>query len=107
MKHLLAGTALLLTLTAGAQAAPWGSRYDNIDRRQYNQQQRIQDGIRSGRLTPREARDLERREAALRYQENMMRRNGLNPMERARLQREQDQLSRDISRQLNDRQRRW
>ena len=67
MKLSLVATALLaLTSTIGmAQTIP---------QRQFNQQGRIAQGVRSGQLTGRETRGLERREFSIHRQERAMRR---------------------------------
>jgi len=67
MKLSIVATVLLaLAGTAGiAQTIP---------QRQINQQDRIAQGIRSGRLTPRETRALEGREMSINRQERAMRR---------------------------------
>lgn len=100
MKNLLSTLLLTLTVVGAAQAYPG----QNIDHRQNNQQRRIYQGVRSGQLTPREARHLERREAKLNYQEARARQNGLTWQERQRLERKENHLSRDIYRQKHDRQ---
>jgi hypothetical protein len=78
-----------------------GSR--GIDRRQYREQQRINQGIRSGELTRREARRLEAGLARIRIDERFARSDGnLSPRERARLNRELNHESRNIYRQKHD-----
>lgn len=86
-----------------AQAKDW--RY-GVNNRQQRQQTRIYKNIQTGNLTPREASNLQRREAQLNRQEARYRAsgNGLNHYERARLEREQNQLSRSIHNQAHDRQ---
>lgn len=58
--------------SAWAQA-PGSSAGAGIDAREANQQQRIQQGINSGALTPGETRRLERRESSIQRQEERMR----------------------------------
>src|SRR5262252_4706522 len=71
-----------------------------INHREYNQQQRIRQGVKSGELTRRETERLEAREARIRVDERFARRDGhVSPRERARLNRELDRTSRDIYRQ--------
>lgn len=86
-----------------AQAKDW--KY-GVNARQQRQQTRIYKGIQTGNLTPREASNLQRRESQLNRQEARYRAsgNGLNRYERARLEREQNQLSRSIHNQAHDRQ---
>ena len=93
---LLSG-ALLLGLSAVSFAG--------INGRQYREQQRIRQGIRSGELTRREAWMLEGEQARIRAYERYARRDGyVSPRERARLDRGLDRASRDIYRQKHDRQ---
>ena len=81
-------------------------RRDSIDERQREQERRIREGLRSGELTRREARRLEAEQFRIRADEERARRSdgGLDPRERARIQRELDYSSRDIHREKNDRQ---
>jgi hypothetical protein len=78
-----------------------GSRV--INRREYREQKRINQGIRSGELTRREARVLEGRLARIRIDERFAKADGhLSYRERARLNRELNRESRDIYRQKHD-----
>jgi len=72
---------------------------------EHREQQRINQGIRSGELTRREARQLEGGLARIRIDERFARLDGhLTPAERARLERELTHESRSIYRQKHDRQ---
>jgi hypothetical protein len=53
-------------------------------------------------LTARETARLEAREAALNHEVRVLRSDGLTPRERARIERQQNRLSRDIYRQKHD-----
>ena len=76
-----------------------------IDQREWRQQRRIWSGYRSGDLTPREFRQLEREQAHIRHSEARARRDGdLTARERMRLDRELDRANRHIFRQGHDRQ---
>jgi hypothetical protein len=90
-------TAALATLLfAGSAFAQ-----ETIRQREFNQQHRIANGIRSGELTPRETAHLERREAGINRQVRADRRaNGgyLTRGERYRINREQNHISRQIYR---------
>lgn len=79
---------------------------DEPARRQVNQQQRINQGVRSGELTRSEAARLQRQKANLHRQIVRDRADGpgLTPAERARIDAQQDALNRRIARQKNDRQ---
>jgi hypothetical protein len=95
-----AALAGLLLLSPPAEAA------GRVGKRQARQQARIAQGVRSGELTRRETARLERQQAALARQKRRMLADGggLGPVERARLERHQDRLSRHIYRQKHDRQ---
>jgi len=74
-----------------------------INRRQYHEQRRIGQGIRSGELTRQEARRLEAGMARIRVDERFARRDGeITPRERARLNYELNRESRAIYRQKHD-----
>src|SRR5262245_16427988 len=76
-----------------------------IDQREWRQQRRIWSGYRSGDLTPREFRRLEREQAHIRHSEARALRDGeFTARERMRLDREQDRANRHIFRQRHDRQ---
>jgi D-alanyl-D-alanine carboxypeptidase len=76
-----------------------------VDQREATQEQRIQDGVRSGALTPREAGRLEAEQQRIRDTKARMRADGrLNPNEKAMLDRMQNRAERDISREKHDRQ---
>jgi hypothetical protein len=98
----LKGFAVVLALSMGLPALA-----ARADQRADNQQDRIEQGVRSGQLTRREARQLERRQAQIdreiaRYR--AMNRGRLTIAQQRKIDREQDQLSRDILRQKHDRQ---
>jgi hypothetical protein len=77
---------------------------DSARRRQVNQQARIGHNVATGQLTPREARRLERQEAALHREIVRDRIDGgrLSMRERAKINARQNALSREIRRQSND-----
>lgn len=92
--------AVVFVLGAGAVSMA-GSR--GIDRREYREQQRINQGIRSGELTRREARRLEAGLARIKIDERFARSDGhLGPRERDRLNRELNHESRGIYHQKHD-----
>ena len=94
---LLAAT-FVLSASALSMAGPRG-----INSREHREQQRINQGIRSGELTRREASRLEARMARIRTDERFAKLDGhLTPTERARLQRELNRESRSIYRQKHD-----
>lgn len=78
--------------------------------REVRQQDRIEQGVRSGQLTRREAARLEQREMKLREQarRDRLRHNGrLTRREQARLAQRQNRLSRRIHAERHDAQRRF
>ncbi|MSQ70946.1 MAG: hypothetical protein EXR27_06595 [Betaproteobacteria bacterium] len=103
---LLAAVAFsTLLLPAFAQAQATGPQTPNLDRREANQQRRIDEGVKSGQLTPRETAMLERREGSLNANEAKAKADGVvTPKERAQLQREANRDSRAIAREKHDRQ---
>ena len=93
--------ALSLSVAAFAQETP------KVDRRERQQQRRIQHGVRSGALTRREARRLERQQAVTRAEEAAAKADGkVTRSERRRLRRRENRTSRHIYRQKHDSQRR-
>jgi hypothetical protein len=91
---LLMGVIILGSLPALANP-----RGPCIDRRGMNQQHRIHQGLRSGRVTPGEFRRLEHQQGRIHRVEARMRADGhLNRHERARLNRMENHASRNIYR---------
>ena len=71
--------------------------------RDVNQQQRIEDGLKSGQLTTGEASRLEAEQARIQRDQANAKRDGVvTPAEKARLEREQNRASRDINRLENN-----
>ena len=90
------------TLFAGAAFAQ--SNY-SIEQRDRAEDARIEHGIESGRLTGREAARLESERAQVERMERRARSDGvLTQYERARIDRAQDRVGRDIYRESHDRQ---
>lgn len=78
-----------------------------LDKRQANQERRIQQGVDSGALNQREAARLERGQDRVERMEEKAKADGkVTPQERARLHRAEDVQSRKIYRQKHDAQRR-
>ena len=99
LKAAIIGGAItgLFSLAATAQTA--GSEVQ----RDLNQQQRIEQGLKSGQLTTREASKLENEESRVdRMQSNALKDGKLTPQEKARINRAQNQVSRDIAREKHD-----
>ncbi|MDP2706200.1 MAG: hypothetical protein Q8O70_01655 [Burkholderiales bacterium] len=82
-----------LALPALAQTTP------GIDKRQANQEKRIQQGVQSGQLTGKEAARLEKGQARIERTEQRAKADGVvTKKERARMQHQQNVQSRHIAR---------
>jgi len=96
---------LIAVLTAFALPVLAQTNTPNIDQRQVNQQKRIDQGVKSGELTGKEAARLEKGQARVQKMEDKAKADGkVTPKERARLQKAQNQESRKIANQKHDRQ---
>ena len=74
-----------------------------IDKLEYQVSQRIDEGVRSGRITQREARRLERREREIARHEAFFKSDGVvTRQERRQLRDELDNLREDVERMFND-----
>lgn len=99
LKPTLIACAIALPLVSFAQSTP------NIDQRQANQEQRIQQGVQSGALTSQEAARLEQGQQNVQNVENKAKADGVvTKNERARIQHAENVQSRRIARQKHDRQ---
>ena len=68
-----------------------------IDNRQFNISRRIDEGVRAGRINPREARRLHEREREIARREAFFKSDGVvTPQERRQLQNQLDALNRDV-----------
>lgn len=98
----LACSALIL-FTNGAVLAETSTQ--RIDARQAKQQQRINQGVATGQLTPAEAARLQHGQAHVQQIENRATADGVvTGQERARIEQAQDAQSRRIAKQKHDRQ---
>jgi len=107
IKTFIAGAVLALASVSGfAQAAGAASAATpGIDKRQANQEKRIDQGVASGELTKREARRLEKQQAHINKAENKAKADGVvTAAERKRLHHKQDNASANIYRQKHDKQ---
>ena len=111
IQTLIAAVALTVGASAFAQApaAPVAPKdplaTPRIDQRQVNQEKRIDQGIKSGALTPQEAGKLEKREAKIESDKIAAKADGkVTKAERRKLNREEHHASRAIHRQKHDRQ---
>lgn len=102
MKRKLVVTAALfgismLTLNVFGQSTP------KVRHRQVNQQERIQEGKRSGELTRGEAAALQAQQAKIQHDKKEAKEDGVvTPAERAKLKREQRRASKNVYRQKHD-----
>jgi opacity protein-like surface antigen len=103
MKRMLlavSGMTLLMNGMAFAQAET-----PRIDKRQANQEQRIDQGIASGQLNGREANRLNNQQEHINKMEDKAKSDGvMTKRERARISAAQDRASRHIVREKHDRQ---
>src|SRR5262245_4887636 len=93
---LLSAACATLWLPVAAQTQ---TTSQTINQRKDNQQDRIANGVQSGELTAGETRSLERKEANLNKEENLMRREDggkLSGADKKALNQQQNQLARDI-----------
>jgi len=97
-----------LPALAYAQAAPpAGTATPNIDKRKAEQQQRIDQGVKSGQLTDREAASLQKGQAKVQRMEDKAKADGVvTDKERKNITHEQDKQSKRIEREKHDRQHR-
>jgi hypothetical protein len=104
MKKLL-GIAALSALSLPVFALDSTPR---IDQRQANQERRIEQGLRSGQLTWREAQRLREGQRQIRRMERQALADGrITPREAARIEYAQDEEGRRIGMERRDQQARW
>ena len=101
MKFITIAAFAALSVPAFAQT----TSTPRIDQRQQNQQQRIDQGVKSGQLTQKEAARLEKGQARVQKMENKAMADGkMTKKERARIEKAQDKQSRRIAREKHDKQ---
>lgn len=99
LKPIITGL-LILGIAAPVFA---GERTPNLNKREFNQRQRIEQGARSGELTRPETRRLVRGEVRLHRNERIAKSDGVvTAGERTRLQSEANRMSDRIYRQKHD-----
>ena len=100
-----ASTLLVAVLTAFALPVLAQTNTPNIDQRQANQQQRIDQGVKSGQLTGKEAARLEKGQEHVQKVEDKAKADGVvTKKERAKLTHRQNKADRAIKRNKHDRQ---
>lgn len=88
-------TGALSLMVSGIVLA--GTNDPNIQKREQNQEKRIEQGVQSGQLTPKEAGKLEAKQAKIKQDEERMKADGkLTKAERKKLKREQNKASEKI-----------
>ena len=100
-------TSTLLVAVLAAIALPVMAQTSTpkVDQRQANQQQRIDQGVKSGELTGKEAARLEKGQERIQTMEDKAKADGkVTPKERERLQKAQNNQSQKIAHEKHDRQ---
>jgi hypothetical protein len=101
MKRIVLATIFATVTAITFTGAPLSAQTNDpgIQKRMENQEGRIDQGVKSGALTPREAGRLEAEQARIKQNEERMKADGkLTAGERERLTRQQNKASRDIYR---------
>src|SRR5438128_6269161 len=106
MKRIVS-VILTTVYVLGMGIATFAQNTPRVDKRERNQQRRIHRGVRSGELTRREARRMERQQAVTRAEEAKAKGDGkVTKRERRHLNRRENRTSRHIYRQKHDAQKR-
>ena len=101
MKFVTAAVFAALALPAFAQT----TSTPRVDQRQKNQQQRIDQGVKSGELNRKEAERLQKGQARIQKMENKATADGkVTAKERAKIEKAQDRESKRIFREKHDKQ---
>ena len=102
---LLVAVLAAFALPVMAQTAKDPAATPGVDKRQANQQQRIEQGVKSGELTAKEAARLEKGQEHVQKMEDKAKADGkVTAKERERLQHAQNQQSKQVYREKHDRQ---
>ena len=96
-RTLVAAATLLAAGFTFAQPATPADASAQVTQRQANQQQRVENGLKNGSLTVKEAGRIERGEAALDRTIARDAANGISPKEQAQINRRENALSREIA----------
>jgi hypothetical protein len=92
-----------LLLALGVATVTAQTATPRVTKRQLNQQARIKEGVKSGDLTRRETRRLEREQAKIAIDKAKAKSDGVvTPREKAKLKREQNRASRHIYKEKHD-----
>jgi hypothetical protein len=101
MKRIVLATIFATVTAIAFTGAPVSAQTNDpgIQKRMENQEGRIDQGVKSGALTPRETGRLEAEQARIKQNEERMKADGkLTAGERERLTRQQNKASKDIYR---------
>jgi hypothetical protein len=96
---MLVGSASAQPQASPGQVDPGHPRVNEVNRRETNQQKRIANGAKSGKLTPKQTAHLEKREQSIQHQEkkDMAAHNGhLTKAEQKHLNQRQNRVSKSI-----------
>ena len=104
-RTLIAIAAALAAGASFAQAPSPAAASAQVTQRQANQQQRVENGLKNGSLTVKEAGRIERGEAALDRTIARDAANGISPKEQARINKRENALSREIAKDTHNAQR--
>jgi hypothetical protein len=107
INHMEEGMRKLLVFAVlfavGALSVTAQTATPRVTKRQVQQQARIKQGVKSGELTAKETRKLERQQAKIAIDKAKAKSDGVvTPAERKKLNREQNRASRRIYRQKHD-----
>jgi hypothetical protein len=101
MRMLLGAGVVSVLIASAAYAGPTDD--PGIQKREQNQEKRIDQGVKTGELTPREAGKLESQQAKIKQDEARMKSDGkLTKQERRKLTREQNRASKNIARKKHN-----
>lgn len=101
--RIATSAAAVFAILAGAAQAQIHAGAASAVQRNVNQQERIEQGLKSGQLTTREAAKLEKQEAKVDKTEARALKDGtLTDQEKQRIAAEQNKVSRDIAREKHD-----
>jgi hypothetical protein len=96
MKQIIVAAALLGAIFAGQQADAQ-TRTPQVNKQQYNQHKRIEQGARNGSLTKHETRNLKMQQAKVRHYKQMAKADGrVTRNERMMIHRAQKNANRNI-----------
>lgn len=105
LQTLIAVAAFATASAAALPALAQTSSTARIDQRQANQEKRIEQGVKSGELTGKEAARLEKGQARIQTMENKAVADGkVTKKERAKIEKAQDKQSRRIAKEKHDKQ---